>query len=223
MLATLVSSHQRQLLPLLCLAALAGCASTQPLPYAGLQSSTVLQPNPGDGTGHIPYRTATPTDWSAYSRVVLDPVTIYNGPDHQFEEVPDTDRRALAGTMRAQFSAQLASRFQLVNTPAPGTLRIRLTLTGAKLTTRGLSTFTRFDLGGGPYNLVQGIRGKEGSFTGSVSYAVEIFDASTDRLLDAFVTKQYPNALNIGATLGRLDAAHTGIERGAQELVAQFR
>ena len=31
-----------------------------------------------------------------------------------------------------------------------------------------LSTASRFDLAGGPYNLVQAARGKEGAFTGSV-------------------------------------------------------
>lgn len=216
------TSSRQKLLPLLCLA-LAGCASIQPVPYAALQSSPQLQPNPGDSTGHIPYRTSTPAHWNMYSRVLIDPVVIYQGPDHQFEDVPETNRRALADYMRAQFSAKLASRFQMVSAPSPDTLRIRLTLTGAKLTTRGLSTFTRFDLGGGPYNLVQGLRGKEGSFTGSVSYAVEIFDAPTGQLLDAFVAKQYPNALNIGATLGAMDAAQTGIEKGAAELLAQFQ
>lgn len=211
------------LLPLLCLAALAGCASTQPIAYTGLQSAPQLRPNLDDDTGRIPYRVASHRDWSQYTKVILDPIVIYSGPDHQFEDVPEAQRRQLAGDMRRQFTARLATRFQIVAQPAPATLRLRVTLTGARLTTRGLSTFTRFDIGGGPYNLVQGIRGKEGTFTGSVSYAVEIFDAVSNQLLDAFVTKQYPNALNIGATFGTLDAAQAGIEKGAQELTAQFQ
>ncbi|SFE12783.1 DUF3313 domain-containing protein [Paracidovorax konjaci] len=213
--------------PWLTCALLAGCATaTQPVPYTELQSSQWLRPNPQDTTGRIPYRAvsgAPAPDWRGYSRLIIDPVTVYRGPDQQFEDVPETARYALADYLRNQFTARLATRFRIVDRPTPGTLRLRLTLTGAKSTTRGLSTVTRFDLAGGPYNLVQGLRGKEGTFTGSVSYAVEIFDAPSGALLDAFVTRQYPNALNIAATLGTMDAAQAGIEKGADELLAQFR
>jgi hypothetical protein len=37
------------------------------------------------------------------------------------------------------------------------------------------------------------------------------------------VSKQYPNALNVSATIGKLAAARTGIEKGAEELSAQLR
>ena len=59
--------------------------------------------------------------------------------------------------------------------------------------------------------------------TGSVIYTVEIFDAATSRLLGAFVSKQYPNAYNIKASVGPLAAAEAGLDKGADALVAQFR
>ena len=59
--------------------------------------------------------------------------------------------------------------------------------------------------------------------TGSVIYVTEVYDASTDRLLSAFVTKQYPNALNIGASMGSLAAAKVGIEKGGDRLVAYLK
>ena len=201
---------------------LTGCASTQPVPYAGLKSSSQLQPNKGDDADHVPYRFSRPTHWQKYATAIVEPVVIYQGADSQFEEISDDDKAVLATYMQSRFEDRLKTRFKLVTQPAPDTLRICLTLTGAKTTTRGLSTFTRFDLGGGPYNIVQSIRGKEGTFTGSVSYAVEILDATSGTLLDAYVTKQYPNALNIGASLGLLDASKVGIEKGADDLVAKL-
>ena len=81
---------------------------------------------------------------------------------------------------------------------------------------------TKFDLAGGPYNVVQSIRGKEGAFSGSVSYAVEIYDASNNRLLSAYVSKQYPNAMNVKASIGGLGAAKAGIRKGAEDLVARL-
>jgi len=108
------------------------------------------------------------------------------------------------------------------NKPSAKALRVQLTLTGAKTSTQVVSTFTHFDLAGTPYNVVQGVRGKEGLMMGSVSYAVEIYDASTNRLLNAFAAKQFPNAMNVKSTFGSLRAAKTGISKGAEALVAQL-
>lgn len=202
--------------------ALVGCASTQPLPYAQLGSASQLRPNAEDDDGRVPYRLGGHPAWGSYVKVLIEPVVLYEGQDHQFEDVPPAERARLAESMQVRFTKKLRTRFEVVSEPGPHTLRLRLTLTGAKATRPVLSTFTRFDLVGMPYNVVQGIRGKEGSFTGSVSYAVEIFDAQTRALLDAFVAKQYPNALNLRAGLGAMDAARIGLDKGADELVAQF-
>ena len=59
--------------------------------------------------------------------------------------------------------------------------------------------------------------------TGSVIYAVEIFDAANGRLLSAFVSKQYPSPYNIQASVGALSAAEAGIDAGADALLAQLR
>ena len=202
---------------------LTGCASTQPVPYTGVTSSSQMKPDTQDDSGHIAYSYNTATDWNKYSRAILDPVVIYQGSDAQFDDVTTEQKQQLAAYMQQQFGKHIGERFPLTDTLTPGTLRIRLTLTGAQTTTAFLGTFTRFDLMGGPYNIVQSIRGKQGSFTGSVSYAVEIYDAPSGQLLKAFIAKQYPNSLNIGATWGALDAAKTGLDKGAEQLQEQLK
>jgi hypothetical protein len=201
---------------------LAGCASTQPTPYVGLASASQLKADPDDKSGHIPYRVPTQTNWHSYTKAIIAPVVVYQGADAQFEDISEEEKTSLAGYMNDQFKRSLNRRFEIVESPAPHAVLIKATLTGAKTTTRFLSTATRFDLVGAPYNIVQSIRGKEGSFTGSVSYAVEIFDATSLVLLDAYVTKQYPNALNIGASLGKMDASMTGVQKGAQQLAERL-
>ena len=203
-------------------AALASCASPDPVSYTGLASASYLKPNTQDTTGRIPYRYSGPTDWHGYSRVIIDPVEIYQGADNQFGDMDQEDRAELASYMRSQFTQKLGQRFTLTDRPASGTLRIKLTLTGAATNTAFLSTFTRFDIAGGLYNGVQAIRGREGIMTGSVIYAVEIYDATSNQLLDAFVTKQYPGAYNVGASIGSLAAAKTGIDKGANALAEQL-
>jgi hypothetical protein len=181
-----------------------------------------LQANPSDRSGRVPYAYLTEATWRAYDNVIVDPVSIYNGADNQFEKIQENDKETLARYMGEQFSDSLSRRFKLVNVALPRTLRVRLTLTGAKLTPQVVGTVTKFDLAGGPYNAVQGIRGKEGIFGGSVSYAVEIYDAATSELLSAFVEKQYPNAMNIKASFGALGASKAGIRKGAEDLAERF-
>ncbi|OWJ63532.1 DUF3313 domain-containing protein [Inquilinus limosus] len=203
--------------------ALAGCGNAAPVAYSGIASSAQLAPNPQDDTGHIPFRYATPVDWRSYNRIIVDPIVVYRGADNQFGDMSEADKAELAHAMQMAFVEKLKTRFALAADPAPGTLRLRLTLTGAATSTPVLSTFTRIDIGGGLYNGVQAVRGGEGLFTGSVIYAAEIYDAPTNRLLNAFVAKQYPGSMNIGATFGSLDAAKTGLEKGADALVAQLQ
>jgi hypothetical protein len=204
-------------------AALAACGSADPVAYSGIASSSQLAPNPKDDSGRVPYRYSTAVDWRSYDRIIIDPVVIYRGPDQQFDDMSEEDKAELARYMQAEFAEKLKTRFQLVSDPTPDTIRVRLTLTGASTNTPVLSTFTKVDLAGGLYNGVQAIRGGEGALSGAVIYAVEIYDAPTNRLLGAFVTKQYPGAMNILASMGSLAASKTGIDKGAEALVAQLR
>ncbi|MDU8501303.1 DUF3313 domain-containing protein [Pseudomonas syringae] len=195
------------------------CASHEPSPYSGIESSLEMRPNQQDSTGRIPFKYSTSANWNKYDQVMLEPVVIYAGADAQFSDLERKDRITLANDMTVKFSEALGRHFRFTATPGRGTLRIRLTLTGAETTVAGLSTFSRFDIGMGSYNLVQASRDREGTFTGSVSYAVEIYDASTSQLLESYVTRQYPKVYDISSTFGRLSAAQAGISRGADELV----
>lgn len=202
---------------------LAACAGPDPIRYSDIEASPQMTLNRQDDADRIPYRYAAAADWRDYDRVLLDPVAIYRGTDHQFADMSEEDKSDLARTMQREFARKLQHRFALVRNPGPHTLRIRLTLTGAVTNTAVVSTFSHLDLAGNLYNGVQAMRGGEGAVAGSVMYSVEIFDASTNHLLNAYVAKQYPGAMNIGSSFGSLAAAKTGIEKGADTLVAQLR
>ncbi|EJT03924.1 hypothetical protein RCCGE510_17096 [Rhizobium sp. CCGE 510] len=203
--------------------AVAACSTPDPTVYSGLASASQLQPDMADKTGRVPYRYQTNVNWSQYARIIVDPVTVYNGSDNQFGKVPETDKALLANYMQAQFTEKLKTRFAIVSTSAPATLRLHLTLTGAKATTAVLGTVSHIDVAGGLYNTVQAARGREGSMTGSVNYAVEICDAASNRLLSSYVTKQYPNAMNIGASFTAMEASKVGIRKGAEALLAELK
>lgn len=202
---------------------LAGCSSNQPVRYSAIESASKMTANTDDDAKRIPWHYAPPVDWQKYNNIIIDPVIIYQGKDGQFGDMPQSDRRALASYMQDQFSHTLNGRFQEVKDPRPGTLRLKLTLTGAETTPQVVGTFTKFDLAGGPYNIVQSVRGGEGLFSGSVSYAAEIYDASSNALLRSYIARQYPNAMNVSASIGSLSAARTGIEKGAEQLAEMLQ
>lgn len=197
---------------------IAGCQSTDPVAYSALSSASYLKPNRTDISGHVPYSYTSRVDWSLYHSAIIEPVTIYRGADNQFGKLEEKDKAFLANYMQTEFTHSLSQRFAVVGTAGADTLRIKLTLAGAKTNTPGLTTLAKFDLAGGTYNIVQAARGKEGAMTGSVNYAVEIFDSSSNRLLAAYVMKQYPSALNVGASWSKLDASMVGIKKGAEAL-----
>ncbi|MGB9095567.1 DUF3313 domain-containing protein [Erwinia sp.] len=197
---------------------LSGCAGTPPARYSGIDSASRLTPNTGDEADRIPFKYSTQVDWNQYSTMIIEPVSIYQGTDGQFGDMSPADRQQLATYMKEKFTASLRAHYQETTVSAPKTLRIKLTLTGADTTTQVIGTFTKFDLAGGPYNIVQSVRGGRGMFSGSVDYAVEVYDAQSNKLLTAYVARQYPNAMNISATIGSLSAAQVGIDKGAEEL-----
>ena len=200
---------------------LAGCASSQPVRYSGLASSEQLQAEHG-ASSRIPYAYSPQVDWRRYRSVIVEPVVIYRGPDNQFEKISEENKQRLATYMREQFTQSLGRGLRVVDRPGPNAIRVKLTLTGAKRTTAVLGAALHFDLAGGPYNAVQGARGKEGMLMGSVMYAVEIEDASTGRLLNAYVAKQYPNAMNVKASFGALAASMAGVREGADDLAERL-
>ncbi|GAB4063257.1 DUF3313 domain-containing protein [Uliginosibacterium sediminicola] len=201
----------------------AGCASTNPTRYSDLASAGQLQTNTGSQAARIPFRYETATKWSEYRNVIIDPVSVYRGADAQFKDISEAEKSELSRYMQEAFSKELSARFKLSRDPAPGTLRVKLSLTGAEPTTRVVAPILRFDLVGMPYNIVQSIRGKEGALTGSVMYAVEIYDAQSKQLLNAYVAKQYPNAMNVLANFSALGAAKTGLDKGATELASALQ
>jgi hypothetical protein len=195
----------------------------QPVPYAGVATSSKLRANARDASGRMPYEYKVDVNWTRYTAVIVDPVVVYTGTDNQFEKISEEDKESLASYMQSEFADKLSKRFRSAATPNSDTLRVKLTLTGAKANTNVLNTVMHFDLLGGPYNAVQAVRDKEGMMSGSVNFAVEIYDSSTNALLGAYVAKQYPNAWNLPAGMGSMAAAEVGVQKGAEQLVAYLR
>ncbi|CAM2154048.1 DUF3313 domain-containing protein [Pararobbsia alpina] len=201
-----------------------GFASLYPIPHSSLASLRDAHGTAIDLDGAAPSRASSRVDWFTYDRLILDPIDVYRGTDSQFVGVSEGEKTQLSQYMYRRFATTLAQRFALTTNAATGkTLRVHLVLAGAEVSPFLASAVTWLDYAGGLYNMTQAIFGGHSAYSGSVSYAVEIFDASNDHLLEAYVTRQYPGALDIAAIFRPLGAAKAGIDKGADALLAQIR
>jgi hypothetical protein len=199
--------------------ALAGCASS-PVDYQGLASANQLQRVKDD---EEPFQFHnSDAQFANYSKILIDPVTVYTGTDAQFGSHSQDDRKAIAAYMQKTVEETLGKRYQLVNAPGPNTLRLHLTLTGIETSTPVISTLSHLLPVGLVVNTGLQVTDHNGTFFGSVSYAAELSDASTGELLYAYVTRQTPDALDVTASFGSLAAAREGVRIGANHLRDQL-
>jgi hypothetical protein len=201
---------------------LAGCAGSAPVAYTGIDSAALLQKDPC-GDNHVKFTyTAPDVDLAHYTRVIVEPVAVYDGPDQQFGSLSVADRMRVADYMRDEFAAAAAKRFKPADASGADTLRLKVTLTGVETNVPVLSTVTKLAPAPTLLNLIQTSRGKEGTFAGSVSFEVQAYDSTTNRLLEAYVSKQYPFAENIATSVGALTATRAGVRNGADALVPEL-
>jgi len=193
----------------------AGC-STKPVNYQALTSTAHLRPAKG-GDNAFEYRDVS-ADFGTYSKVIIEPVTVYQGADAHFGSLSEEDRQIVATYMQRKFAEVLSTRFQMVSGAEPGALRIHLTLTGIKASVPVLSTISHVAPVGLAINGALQALGENGTMYGALTYAVEISDPATGKLLLAYITQQTPDALDVTASIGYLDAAKTGARIGARQL-----
>lgn len=142
---------------------MAGCSSTRPFAYGGLESAPRLQPSQDH---HKPYQYRDAADVARYTKLVMDPVTVYAGKDAQFGSVSSADQALLAEYMSKTFAATLKPNFDIVAGAEPGTARLHLTLTGVETSTPFLSTVTHLVPLGLVTNGVLQVTGSPGTFYG---------------------------------------------------------
>jgi hypothetical protein len=140
-----------------------------------------------------------------YRSLIVDPTTVYQGPDAQFEDIDYAARSKFAAIITEEMRLELAKSFPAPARPQADTMRMKITMLGAQKTVGGLATATRVTPLGFATSALKSALGKKGSLTGSVLYAVELYDARTNELLLAAVRRRTPDPLDVPATLSTTD------------------
>ncbi|PTW52905.1 uncharacterized protein DUF3313 [Breoghania corrubedonensis] len=209
----------RYLALMICTAALGGCASSPVHLYQGIASSAQMSVNSNDRSQKTPFAFAGDMrKLASYSSVTLEPIEIYRGPDNQFDNLSSSQIQELSAYAGRAFSKALSKHGILADQASSTALRLRIVLTGAHLSVPVLGTVSKVTPVGFALNGVKAVAGKEGRFTGDVTYVAEFRDGTSGELLWAYVSKQFPSAVDVGASIRQLDAAKTGIRLGADSL-----
>lgn len=136
-----------------------------------------------------------------YRTVMIDPTLVYQGPDAQFDGIEPADRQRYADMITQELRSEMAKTFPAPASPQADTLRLQVTILGAQKTKGGIATATRVTPLGFASSALKSALGKTGSFTGSMLYSVELYDARTNELLLAAVRRRTPDPLDVPATL----------------------
>src|SRR5690349_3697102 len=112
----------------------AACAGRRPGPRADvsgfLDDYTRLRPGGRDDIALV-YRDPD-VDWTAYHKVLFEPVTLWRSGRRSLDPVPEADLLRLIDDLESAVRRRLGAGFTLVDEPGPGVMRIRLAITEAR-------------------------------------------------------------------------------------------
>jgi hypothetical protein len=157
-------------------------------------------------------------DLRRYRNVIIDRTVVYRGPDAQFDGIDQGERGKFAEITTRALTEEIGKSLPIVTRPGPDTLRLKMTLLGVDKTTGGVATATRVTPMGFAMSAVKSLAGKQGTFTGSVLYAVELTDSRSGELQIAAVRRMSPDALDIPATISTSETVKAVAESSAKRI-----
>jgi hypothetical protein len=119
---------------LMTIAVLAGCAATQKVEIKpGELNCVLLGPDcskltPG-GKDQLDLRYINPAaQWTTYSKIMIEPVTFWAGESTKIKPV---DQQMLVNYFKEQLHQQIGKKFQIVQEPGAGVMKLQVALTDA--------------------------------------------------------------------------------------------
>jgi hypothetical protein len=118
----------RPIMALAVVAALGACAATKQVSMDKAPAVSAVLPDPvllRQGTsGEVDLVYLNPdVRWASYTKVMLDPVTIWTGRGSDMAKASPKVQKALADSFYTDLHDAVATRCQMVTEPSPGTMR----------------------------------------------------------------------------------------------------
>ncbi len=180
------------LLTLLCIVLLSSCAQTRQarsVEKTGFLGDYSMLREGGKGEALLVYHNPK-VNWTSYSKMMVEPVTIWLGKDSQLLDVSPEDRQRMANDLWSKLIEVLRKDYEIVHQPGPGTLRIQAAITEAEESSMVLDTVSsvipQMRVMSEAKYLVTGTAG----FVGKASAEAKITDSQTGELLLAGVDRR---------------------------------
>lgn len=153
-----------------------------------LKDYSILRPG---GEGEAAFRYVKPdVNFSAYDKVLLEPVTLWAANSDSLKDVSEEDRSMILDYLHTALAKRLGEKMTLVDQPGPGVLRIRAAITEAEKAPAVMSTVsTVMPMMWVASNLKKIAVGTQ-SFVGAAGAEVEITDSVSGELLGAAVDRR---------------------------------
>ena len=123
----------KALVAMLLVLVVGGCAhrhAAPPAEMSGFLDDYALLREGGPNDSALVYR-APDANWSAYDKVLLEPVTLWRSGRKSLEPVPQEDLLRLVTDFQSAVRKGLGEGFRVVDQAGPGVMRIRLAITDA--------------------------------------------------------------------------------------------
>jgi hypothetical protein len=129
-------------------------------------------------------------DMHQYSKIIIDPITIWLGGEGDLRDISPQERQALANEFHAAVVEKVGQHFEIVDTAGPGTMRLRIALTDAAASNATLDTISTYVPQARLLSSIVTMGSDTGAFVGEATAEAEIRDAITGTLLVAAVDRR---------------------------------
>ncbi len=205
---------------------LAGCAST--VQKGGAEPSGFLgdysQLKEGtDDEAQLIYINPE-TDFAAYDKVIIEPITIWADEDSDVADLPEEDRQMLMDYLFKAAKDNLEGDYAIVDKPGPGVMVLKVAIIDAEGSMVVLDTLT--SLYPGTHVLSYGMKLITGThtFVGEAGVEAEIVDSQTGERLIAAVDERAGNKVpDFSGTWGDVKDAYDYWAGRLKERLAKLR
>ncbi|MDH3668855.1 MAG: DUF3313 domain-containing protein [Paracoccaceae bacterium] len=129
-------------------------------------------------------------DFAPYTKMLIEPVTIWATPETELIEVPADERQELANAFHEALVVALKDDFEIVSVRGPNTIRLRVALTEAVASNPVLDTVSTYVPQARLVSTVLTLGSETKAFVGQARAEGEARDALTGKLLAAGIDQR---------------------------------
>lgn len=131
--------------------------------------------------------------FAKYTKILLDPVTIWRGEESRKEGVPQKDIQILADHFFSLLYLTFKQDYEMVQAPSPNTLRIQVAITKVEESMVVMDVVSTVVPQARALSTLKGLATGKPAFVGEASVEAKISDAETGKVLAAVVDRRVGN------------------------------